>query len=263
MKKKVLAAILSTVAALSFAGNAFAANLSPYQEFLRFRSRGATQGGTSAIYTFYDLNNDGIKEAIVKDVFNEGETYFVNIFVAGKHYSENYNDNVFRIPDQFDGIFLTDSNGKLYILYRDPANYRMDYLKISRMDYDGDTLSLVPIYEGYDVINTRVHSYGLNDANLNWKDIHDLQSLSESDILSFTEGWKYDGRWWYQNSDGSYPKNSWKAIYGAWYYFDGNGYMLTNQWIDGEYFVGSDGVMLTNTNTPDGYQVDASGKWIR
>ena len=36
-------------------------------------------------------------------------------------------------------------------------------------------ISLVPIYEGYDVINTRVYSYGLNDANLNWKDIHDLQ----------------------------------------------------------------------------------------
>ena len=141
MKKKILTAILSTVATLSFVTTAFAANLAPYQEFLRFRSRGATQGGTSAIYTFYDLNNDGIKEAIVKDVFNEGETYFVNIFVAGKHYSENYNDNVFRIPDQFDGIFLTDSNGKLYILYRDPAHYRMDYLKISRMDYEGDHLS--------------------------------------------------------------------------------------------------------------------------
>ena len=38
--------------------------------------------------------------------------------------------------------------------------------------------------------------------------------------------------------------------------------MAVNQWVDGAYYVGADGVMLTSTTTPDGNQVDASGKKI-
>lgn len=54
----------------------------------------------------------------------------------------------------------------------------------------------------------------------------------------------------YQEDNGSYPANTWKWIDGnndgvaECYYFDGNGYMLTN------------------TTTPDGYQVNASGAWV-
>ena len=50
--------------------------------------------------------------------------------------------------------------------------------------------------------------------------------------------------WWYQNDDNSYPRNSWQWINGKSYYFDSNGYMLAN------------------TTTPDGYNVDANGAWI-
>lgn len=48
----------------------------------------------------------------------------------------------------------------------------------------------------------------------------------------------------YENSDGTYAKNGWQWIDGKCYYFDGNGYMLSN------------------TTTPDGYTVDASGAWL-
>lgn len=78
-----------------------------------------------------------------------------------------------------------------------------------------------------------------------------------------SEGWKQDNTgWWYQNADGSYPANSWKEINGVWYYFEGNGYMASNKWI-GNYYVGASGAMLTNTTTPDGYQVGADGAWIQ
>lgn len=53
-----------------------------------------------------------------------------------------------------------------------------------------------------------------------------------------------DGRWRYQNEDGSYSANQWKEINGKQYYF------------------GADGYMLANTTTPDGYQVGADGAWI-
>ena len=66
--------------------------------------------------------------------------------------------------------------------------------------------------------------------------------------ISFTSnatGWKEsNGKWWYENADGSYPTNCWQTIEDEYYYFDENGYMLTN------------------TVTPDGCQVDNSGKWI-
>ena len=43
------------------------------------------------------------------------------------------------------------------------------------------------------------------------------------------------------------------------YYYGNVGYMVHDKWI-GDYYLGSDGTMLTSTVTPDGYRVDASEK---
>ena len=103
--------------------------------------------------------------------------------------------------------------------------------------------------------------------------------------------------WWYKRADGSYPKNSWgyEAYNGTsyWYYFLDSGYMATGwvdvngskyylfpnsdgwkgrmltgwQWIDGNcYYLDSQGqnecALYRNTTTPDGYAVDAEGRWV-
>lgn len=74
--------------------------------------------------------------------------------------------------------------------------------------------------------------------------------------------WKRNDKgWWYEEADGSYPTNAWKLIKDKWYYFDGIGYMVENRWI-GNYYLGADGAMLVSTSTPDGYYVDATGKWV-
>lgn len=65
---------------------------------------------------------------------------------------------------------------------------------------------------------------------------------------------------WYQYSTGEIPKNQWREIDGAWYFFNEVGYMVKDQWID-RYYLGSDGKMLVNTTTPDGYYVDENGAW--
>ena len=72
---------------------------------------------------------------------------------------------------------------------------------------------------------------------------------------------KNDKGWWYEEADGSYPTNAWKLIKDKWYYFDNVGYMVENRWV-GNYYLGADGAMLVSTSTPDGYYVDATGKWI-
>lgn len=75
--------------------------------------------------------------------------------------------------------------------------------------------------------------------------------------------WKSDKKgYWYQKDDSSYPILSWQEIDGKWYYFNAEGYMAVSQWV-GNYYVGSDGAMLTNTTTPDGYKVGADGTWIQ
>ena len=79
---------------------------------------------------------------------------------------------------------------------------------------------------------------------------------------SYAGQWKRDNRgWWYVNDKGTYPRNAWQQIDGKWYCFDGIGYMLHDTWA-GDYYLGSDGAMLTNTTTPDGYYVGADGKYI-
>lgn len=104
--------------------------------------------------------------------------------------------------------------------------------------------------------------------------------------------------WWYRNSDGTYPRSSWACLpYNGvyqWYLFDEQGYMVTGwaKWNHNKYYLHdvSDshmgymytgwhqikgnwyyfnnipgrnyGILLVNTVTPDGYQVDQTGAWI-
>ncbi len=66
---------------------------------------------------------------------------------------------------------------------------------------------------------------------------HTVVALSDGDKVEkqVTEGWKQagDGRWWYQNADGTYPRGGWAYLNEAtggtsgWYLFDADGYMLT------------------------------------
>lgn len=97
-------------------------------------------------------------------------------------------------------------------------------------------------------------------------------SESASASTSVQGTWKSDlNGWWYEYPDGSYPVGQWLQINNLWYCFDSNGYMQLG-WImgsDGKWYYcdtregASQGVMLTNTITPDGYQVDASGARIQ
>lgn len=72
-----------------------------------------------------------------------------------------------------------------------------------------------------------------------------------SSFTALAGEWKQDNAgWWWQRDDGSYPRNQWEWLDGnrdgisECYYFDSNGYMLTN------------------TTTPDNFTVNESGAWV-
>lgn len=71
-------------------------------------------------------------------------------------------------------------------------------------------------------------------------------------IPAYAGEWKQDAiGWWYQNTDGTYPVNKWEWL-------DGN-----QDGIAESYCFDSNGYMLVNTTTPDGYQVNENGAWVQ
>ena len=60
---------------------------------------------------------------------------------------------------------------------------------------------------------------------------------------------------------------SWEQQGSVWKFLSINGTYISNSWLESLsemgafYYVDSDGVMLTNSKTPDGYWVDGNGVW--
>ena len=77
-----------------------------------------------------------------------------------------------------------------------------------------------------------------------------------------------DMRWYYfhERPDGSmgHMYTGWNEIDGSWYFFGRDGRMMTGwRWINRRcyYMDPISGRMYSNTVTPDGFTVDATGAW--
>lgn len=85
-------------------------------------------------------------------------------------------------------------------------------------------------------------------------------------ITSFCSTWEGSNEtgWRLKLDDGTYATNQWIRDLSddSYYYFDSNSMMMHDCWINGTRYVGSDGRMLSETITPDGYYVDFNGNWV-
>lgn len=114
------------------------------------------------------------------------------------------------------------------------------------------------------------------------------QPASQTGPGAVPPGWKQQGGdWYYGKQDGMQARDERLEIDGFEYWFDEKGRMITgwkqdatgawyylrpsfggmrkNGWIQDRgswYYLSESGRMLTNAMTPDGYRVDAEGKWI-
>ena len=61
------------------------------------------------------------------------------------------------------------------------------------------------------------------------------------------QGWAQENSSWvYYDSNGNKVYNEWKkGADGQWRYLNGEGYMAVNAWADSDYYVDSNGIMLT------------------
>lgn len=78
-------------------------------------------------------------------------------------------------------------------------------------------------------------------------------------------GWKQmeDGRYWYQEADGSYPQQNWLWYDGNWYFFDKNGFMMKEtyvKWGNEAYYLDAAGHMITEGRSPDGRLAAVDGR---
>ena len=87
--------------------------------------------------------------------------------------------------------------------------------------------------------------------------------LNESGAME--TGWvQVNEKWYYFNTSGG-METGWVQWNDAWYYFAPSGEMKTG-WVESSgkwYFLKDSGKMAVSEKTSDGYQVDATGAWIR
>lgn len=79
-------------------------------------------------------------------------------------------------------------------------------------------------------------------------------------------GWRRltQNNWYYLKSDGVMAAG-WFNIDGFWYYFNPDGVMRYGwvEWKGNWYYMNEKGAMLTEAKTPDGYDVNQKGVWVR
>lgn len=71
----------------------------------------------------------------------------------------------------------------------------------------------------------------------------------------------YEDKEYYLDENGDMKVSSWFEVENYWYYATEDGEIAKDMWVK-DYYLGSDGRMLVNTETPDGYVVDENGKYI-
>lgn len=95
-----------------------------------------------------------------------------------------------------------------------------------------------------------------------------VEAYKDNKVVAAFEGWAYvKGEGWYYYAEGE-KVTGWffDTDYNAWFYMNEDGTMKTGWHWDTEYnawyFLNANGTMAVSTTTPDGYTVDASGKWV-
>ena len=108
-------------------------------------------------------------------------------------------------------------------------------------------------------------SGGSTHRTAGWIQLQDGNWKYRGENGRFVTGWQKVKNIWYYMDDHGIMLTGWQKINGVWYYLKDWGGMATGwQKINGTwYYLKNWGGMAAGTTTPDGYQVDWNGAWIR
>ncbi len=97
----------------------------------------------------------------------------------------------------------------------------------------------------------------------------DIYEINKTEYAFGYAGYLITNEWFegvYYNADGiAVKRNSVKEgwqLYGGRYFYYKNGSLVRNTWV-GDYYIGSNGYMLTEQSTPDNYYVGKDGKYVK
>ena len=211
--------------------------------------------------TYYYLKADG---SMARDEWVENEKYYVD--EDGKWIKDKTKEQT--------GTWKENSKGKWY-QYSDGTYPKNEWKEIDGERYHFDANGYVQT--GW-YVEDGTYYYLKEDGSMardEWVE-NDKYYVDEDgkwikgktkEETEKTGTWKENSKGkWYQNADGTYPKNEWKKIDGKWYHFDANGYMQTGWYVENGtyYYLKADGSMAVDEWVENGkYYIDANGKWVK
>ena len=245
--------------------------------------------GVAYYFDEYGYLMDGIVNYLGKAIVIDVNGNIVNYKEGWNQYGDEFfyiKDGMAMMDTIVDDCYLNSEgltiSGRTNLDKEDKAyDWVMIHGKLVKNQWYDDEGSMIYCDENGRVARDRWIGDRYVDANGIWKQNGSTSQETKAD-------WKQtNGKWLYQHKDGTYTKNDFETIEGHTYYFDENGYMVTgwkkinnkdyffndsgfmvkDTW-QGAYYLGSDGVMLTNTFTKDGYYVGSDGayytnRWVK
>ena len=205
---------------------------------------------SNSVGKWYEYSDGTYENSGFKKIENETYYFTSNGYVKTGWLSVNNNWYFFKnsgcmVTSNWVGSYYMDSEGKMKTNAFTPDGYYCGadgvYVRNAWVKHNGNYYYMDA--KGLMKKNAWVGSYYLG-----------------ADGVMKTNTFTPDG--YYVGNDGAYYRNRWVKVENKYYYTNSAGLIVKNAWI-GAYYLGSDGVMMINSFTPDGYYVGADGAYLR
>ena len=205
---------------------------------------------SNSVGKWYEYSDGTYENSEFKNIENETYYFTSNGYVKTGWLLVNNNWYFFKnsgcmVTSNWVGSYYMDSEGKM---------------KTNAFTPDGYYCSADGVYVRNAWVKHNGNYYYMDANGLMKKNAWAGSYYLGADGVMKTNTFTPDG--YYVGSDGVYYRNRWIKYENKYYYTNSVGLIVKNAWI-GAYYLGSDGVMMINSFTPDGYYVGAAGAYLR
>lgn len=177
-------------------------------------------------------------------------------------YKVKINDKVVDESDDYKDTFkLKGGKNPIIIKVQDESNNKQ---RIYTLNLNVGTVDNTSTSDSATTINSNNNSTTQFNQ---WISENNKWKYNDSTGSPLKNTWFYDkntNKNYYLQADGTMA-TGWLSNNGCWYYLGSDGARQSGWVMDNGnwYYLNTAGVMLTNTTTPEGYRVNASGAWIK